>query len=124
MPALLTFVDVDRLSLESVAGAAKEILSQTSKIDVLILNAGRMANDPGLSKHGYENQFAVNFLAHALFVKLFLPVLQKTAAGIHDIRVIFLTSTGFTYGFPGGVQFDALKSMQDFGPGSQWAHYG
>lgn len=120
-----SFVEADQLSLASVAGAAKDILSKANnKIDVLILNAGVMATDAGLSKDGYENQFGVNHVAHALFVKLLLPTLEKTAAAGGDVRVLFLTSLGFMMTFPGGVAFDTVKTTQDFGPGTQWARYG
>ena len=83
-----------------------------------------MATDAALSDQGYENQFAVNHIAHALLVKLLIPTIQKTVESSADARVLFLTSLGFLYPFPGGVQFDALKTTQDHGPGSQWARYG
>ena len=123
--AQLTFIEADQLSLTSVSNAAKSIISLTPKIDVLILNAGVMATDAALSADGYENQFAVNHVAHALFIKLLLPLLEAAASAPGgEARALFLTSTGFLYPFPGGVQFDALKTTQDFGPGSQWARYG
>lgn len=84
-----------------------------------------MATDAALSltKDGYENQFAVNHVAHALLVKLLLQTLQQTAEKTGDARILFLTSLCFMYPFPGGVQFDGVKTTQDFGPGSQWARY-
>ena len=112
------------MSLSSVRGAAKEILAQTSDLDVLICNAGVMATDAALTKDGYENQFGVNHVAHALLVKLLLPTIEKTAEKTGDARILSLTSLGFMYPFPGGVQFDGVKTPQDFGPGSQWARYG
>lgn len=120
----LTFIECDQLSLSSVEKTAKEFLSKTSALDVLICNAGVMATDAALTKEGYENQFGVNHVAHALFVKLLLPALQKTGEKTGDARILFLTSLGFMYPFPGGVQFDGVKTTQDFGPGSQWARYG
>ena len=120
----ITFIESDQLSLASVHDTAKEILSKTQKLDVVICNAGVMATEAALSKDGYENQFAVNHVAHALLVKLLLPTLSSTASETGEARVLFLTSLGFMYPFPGGVQFDALKTTQDFGPGSQWARYG
>ncbi|KAL9593768.1 MAG: hypothetical protein Q9219_007389 [cf. Caloplaca sp. 3 TL-2023] len=120
----LTLIQCDQLSLASVKKAAQSFLSQASRLDVLIANAGVMATDPALSEDGYENQFATNHMAHALFVKLLLPILQSTASTAGDARVLFLTSTGFMFPFPGGVQFDGLKTTQDLGPGTQWARYG
>ncbi len=83
-----------------------------------------MATDAALTKEGYENQFGVNHVAHALLVKLLLPTLEETAKKTGDARILFLTSLGFLYPFPGGVQFDGVKTTQDFGAGSQWARYG
>ena len=123
--AQLTFIECDQLSLASVASAADKFKSQSSRLDVLILNAGVMATEAALSKDGYENQFAVNHIAHALFVKKLLPTVQATAAKQGgDARVIFLTSLGFMYPLPGGVAFDTIKTTQDFGPGAQWGRYG
>ena len=122
--AQLTFIECDQLSLPSVQKAAKQFLSESSRLDVLICNAGVMATEPFLSDQGYENQFAVNHVAHALLVKLLIPTIEKTAETSADARVLFLTSLGFLYSFPGGVQFDDLKTTQDHGPGSQWARYG
>jgi NAD(P)-dependent dehydrogenase (short-subunit alcohol dehydrogenase family) len=120
----LTYIECDQLSLDSVKNAAKEFLSASSQLDVLICNAGVMATEPALTKEGYENQFGVNHVAHALFVKLLMPTLQKTAEKTGDVRILFLTSLGFMYPFPGGIAFDGVKTTQDFGPGSQWARYG
>lgn len=120
----LTFIECDQLSLSSVQAAAKTFLSKTSKLDVLICNAGVMATNAALSKDGYENQFGVNHVAHALLIKLLLPTIQKTAETSGDARILSLTSLGFHYPFPGGVQFDAVKTTQDAGPGSQWLRYG
>ena len=77
-----------------------------------------------LTKDGCENKFGVNHGAHALPVKLLLQTLQQTAEKTGDARILFLTFLGFGYPFPGGIQFDSVKTTQDFGPGSQWARYG
>lgn len=120
----LTFIKCDQLSLSSVEKAAKDIVSKISHLDVLICNAGVMATDAALTKDGYENQFGVNHVAHALLVKILLPMIEKTADETGDARILLLTSLGFMYPFPGGIQFDGVKTVQDFGPGSQWARYG
>ena len=81
-----------------------------------------MATALGLTRDGYENQFGVNHVAHALLVQLLLPTLEGTPGGA---RVLFLTSLGFMAAFPdGGIQFDRLTTEQDYGPGTQWARYG
>ena len=122
--AKVSFIECDQLSLASVAAACKAFLAQSATLDVLLCNAGVMATEPGLTKDGYENQFGVNHVAHALMVKMLLPALQKVADTTGDARVLFLTSLGFMYTPPGGVAFDGVKTVQDLGPGSEWARYG
>ena len=93
----LTFIRCDQLSLSSVEEAAKAFLSKTSTLDVLICNAGVMATEAALTKEGYENQFGINHVAHALLVKLLLPTILKTGEQTGDARILFLTSLGFNY---------------------------
>ena len=62
----VTFVECDLASLTSVQSAAKQILSSTDRLDVLMCNAGIMAVPNSMSKDGYEIQFATNHLGHAL----------------------------------------------------------
>ena len=122
--AALTFIPCDQNSLASVHKAAREFVSKSSRLDVLLCNAGIMATGPGLTADGYENQFGVNHVAHALLVKLLLPTLEKTQAQTDDVRIIFLTSLGFRMPPPGGIIFKDLKTVQDLGVAGPWARYG
>ena len=87
--ANLTFFKCDISSLASVQECARLLTSQTTRLDILMLNAGIMATPPSISADGYEIQFATNQLGHSLLVKLLLPVLQATSKlpGA-DVRVI------------------------------------
>jgi len=71
-----------------------------------------MAIPTGVSKDGYEIQFAINHLAHALFVKLCLPALLKAAEEKGDARMIATTSLAFKSPPPAGIIFKDLKSDQ------------
>lgn len=106
----ITFIPCDQSSLDSVYHAAKNFLEQSgNRLDVLICNAGVMAIPPAVSKDGYEIQFAINHLAHALLVKLCLPALQKSADG----RIISVTSLAFKSAPAAGIVFKDLKSSQE-----------
>lgn len=65
-----------------------------------------MAIPLGLSKDGYEMQFAVNHLTHALIVKLCLGALGRSEDG----RIVVLTSLGFKSPPKGGIRFGELRS--------------
>ena len=64
----LTFLECDHTTLASVESAIKRFLHNSERLDALLCNAGVMGLDPGLTKDGYEIQFGINQMAHALDV--------------------------------------------------------
>ncbi|KAI0163979.1 retinol dehydrogenase 11 [Xylariaceae sp. FL1272] len=111
----LTFIQCDLASLASCQAAATRILSEQSRLDVLIANAGVMNKPPGLTVDGYELQFGTNFLGHALLIKKLLPLMERVALEVEnaDVRVVQLTSVGFRSTPAGGIKFDDLRTEQD-----------
>jgi NAD(P)-dependent dehydrogenase (short-subunit alcohol dehydrogenase family) len=109
----VNFIQCDLSSLASVQASAKEFLNKEERLDVLMCNAGVMALDPGLSKDGYEIQFATNHLGHALLIKLLLPTLLKTAEQPgSDVRIVNMSSTAYTSTPKSGIEFATLKTAQ------------
>ncbi|OHF03026.1 short-chain dehydrogenase/reductase [Colletotrichum orchidophilum] len=110
--APIKLLELDLGSFDSIKRAADTVLSETGRLDVLMLNAGIMATPPGMTSEGYEVQFGTNHMGHALLTKLLLPLLQKTARSDSnsDVRVISLSSYGHAYATKGGVQYDSLKT--------------
>jgi NAD(P)-dependent dehydrogenase (short-subunit alcohol dehydrogenase family) len=124
--ANLTFFKCDISSLASVQECARLLTSQTTRLDILMLNAGIMATPPSISADGYEIQFATNQLGHSLLVKLLLPVLHSTSKlpGA-DVRVINMTSVAYKQAPSQGIDFATLKTDQaNLGLFSKWARYG
>ena len=71
-----------------------------------------MGGPPGLTKDGYEFQFGINFLSHALFSKLFTPLLQATAKVHGEARIVNLSSAGYAmHTIP--LIFNDLKTTQE-----------
>jgi len=125
--AKLTFLKCDISSLASVQECARSLTSQTSRLDILMLNAGIMATPPSTSVDGYEIQFATNQLGHSLLVKLLLPLLQSTAksSAEADVRVINMTSIAYKQAPTQGIDFATLKTDQaNLGLFNKWARYG
>ncbi|KAI9713576.1 MAG: hypothetical protein M1820_000958 [Bogoriella megaspora] len=121
----VSFLECDLNSLASVRAAAKTFASESQRLDILMNNAGIMAVPQALSKDGYEIQFATNHLGHALFIKLLLPTLLKTAEDpAADVRVITLSSTGAWFPPKGGIQFEAVRTTQELGVGGKSLRYG
>ena len=110
--AELTFIQCDQASLASVERATKEFLSKSTQLDVLLCNAGIMAVPADVTQDGYEIQFQTNHLAHALFIKAFLPTIRQTAKDKGDARIVSVSSDGYNLAVKGGLDFKTLKSPQ------------
>ncbi|KAK4445084.1 hypothetical protein QBC34DRAFT_307562 [Podospora aff. communis PSN243] len=108
-----TFLPLDLADLSSVARAAETILSQESKLDILLANAGIAAAPPGRTKDGYEVHFGTNHVGHALLVTKLLPLLEVCGG-----RVVSVTSFAFRFaGALGGIPLDGIKGKGDAGAG-------
>ncbi|KAK3388651.1 hypothetical protein B0T20DRAFT_364587 [Sordaria brevicollis] len=131
-------LELDLTSFDSIKRAAKTVLSESDRLDILMLNAGIMATATGVTSEGYEIQFGTNHLGHALLTKLLLPLLLKTARSAKgndlpqpsdgsppltpDVRVVILSSEGHRLTPLSGIAFDTLKSDQS--PMLTWQRYG
>ena len=105
------FLECDQSSLQSVSATAQRFLADFDSLDILFANAGVMALPPGLSKDGYEIQFATNHLAHALLLKYLLPLMARMVATGRDVRLVTTTSSAFRGS--GGIVYDTLKTTQE-----------
>lgn len=92
-PSRMEIVEMDQASLSSVRAAAAIILAKTSKIHLLVNNAGIMAiPDLRLTADGYELQFGTNHLSHFLFYKVLEPALLAAASPELPSRVVNVSS--------------------------------
>ncbi|KAI4087759.1 MAG: hypothetical protein LQ344_006578 [Seirophora lacunosa] len=98
-PGQVELVKMDLNSLDSVRTAAKEILSKTQTLNILINNAGIMAV-PDLVKtaDGFESQFGTNHLSHFLLFSLLKPTLLASSSPQFNSRVVNLSSSGHRAG--------------------------
>lgn len=120
--AKIELLPLDLASLKSVKQAADTFTASSTRLDVLMNNAGVMACPAGLTKEGYEVQFGTNHLGHALLTKLLLPTLQKTAETQNDVRIVNLSSSAHTWAPRGGLALkDAATDMKRY---STWSRYG
>jgi NAD(P)-dependent dehydrogenase (short-subunit alcohol dehydrogenase family) len=129
----ITFIECDLASLASVKAAADKVLALVDRLDVLVCNAGIMAQPAALSPDGYEIHFATNHLGHALLTLKLLPLLEHTSATTttttagtaNRARIIMISSAAWKSGAPpGGIVFDTLRTPQEMGLGGRWLRYG
>ncbi|KAH7136771.1 hypothetical protein B0J13DRAFT_560027 [Dactylonectria estremocensis] len=113
-------VEMDQNSLESVRVAAKNILTITDNVSILINNAGIMAiPNLELSKDGHESQFAVNHLSHFLLFQLLKPALLKASTPEFQSRVVMLSAAAHRISRIGASDDHNFQKS----PYNQWAGY-
>ncbi|TVY40543.1 putative oxidoreductase [Lachnellula occidentalis] len=110
-----TFLQLDLSSFDSIRKAAKTVLEGSTRLDILMLNAGLMGCPPKLTTEGYEIQMGTNHVGHALLLKLLTPLILKTASS-HPVRVVSLASSAWKYAGPEKIQFETLKSLEGVTP--------
>ncbi|OCL11476.1 oxidoreductase-like protein [Glonium stellatum] len=119
--APIEHLPLDLASFASIRSAAETFTSESSRLDLLVNNAGVMGTPYGLTKDGYEDQFGTNVMGHALLTRLLLPTLLKTAEEPNsDVRVVNLASIGHHMAPSGGVIFDQA-ALENY---STWRRYG
>ncbi|OKL62219.1 hypothetical protein UA08_02886 [Talaromyces atroroseus] len=92
----IQYTRLDLADFSSIRQAAAQFTQDNSRLDILILNAGILAEAAVTTPQGHEIQLGTNHIGHFLLTKLLLPVLEKTAnqdeEETADVRVITLTS--------------------------------
>jgi NAD(P)-dependent dehydrogenase (short-subunit alcohol dehydrogenase family) len=110
----LVYSNLDLASLKSVKGFAEEFITNESRLDFLVNNAGVMIPPPSKSEDGYELQFGVNFIGHFALTGHFFNILESTKGS----RVVTLSSIAHRGSV---IDFDNFKLEK---PYSNWREYG
>ncbi|KAK3074221.1 hypothetical protein LTR53_003508 [Teratosphaeriaceae sp. CCFEE 6253] len=89
-------LQLDLASFDSVRQCAETFNRQSERLDILFLNAGICVTPPALSTEGYELQFGVNHVGHALLTQLLLPKMLQTRRDHPeaDLRIHATSSVG------------------------------
>ena len=111
--ASLRILQLDLSSLKSVKAAVQTITAECDRLDLVLLSAGVMTFTPGTTEQGYETHFGVNYMGHALLVRLLIPLMEKTSQldGGQDVRVVMVSSAAYLAAPCGGVNFDAVTTF-------------
>lgn len=113
--ASLELIPLDLANLASVADAAHDITRAHGHIDLLVNNAGLMAQPQRRTADGFEMQFGVNHLGHWALTARLLPALLRAPSA----RVVTVTSTAHHYGR--GIDPSDPHLAGSYGP---WKAYG
>ena len=110
---------MDQNSLASVRECAQAFLAKSHQLNVLIGNAGIMANPTNeKTKDGFEAQFGTNHLAHFLLFQLLKSALLSSSTPDFNSRVICVSSSGHRRS---GIHFDDLGLDKNY---DGWIGYG
>ncbi len=111
-------VRLDLADLESVRGAASDIISDFGTIQVLINNAGIMATPSKQTPDGFESQMGTNHLGHFALTGLLLPAMSIHDPGA-DARVVTVSSGAHKMG-----SIDLTDLNYENRSYSPWSAYG
>ena len=106
-------IELDLSSLSSTAAAAHNILDTATRLDLLFNNAGIAATAPALTFDGYEAQFGVNYVGHALFTQLLLPLMLKTAADLSPNAVRIINISSMAHRQASGIALAEVKTTME-----------
>ncbi|XP_036451526.1 dehydrogenase/reductase SDR family member 13a.2 [Colossoma macropomum] len=104
----VVYMQLDLSSLKSVRSFTETFLKTESRLDLLINNAGLVAD--GRTEDGFGIEFGVNHLGHFLLTCLLLDRLKESP----EARVITVSSMAHRWG---KIDFDALVANKDLGTG-------
>jgi hypothetical protein len=108
----------DLSNLQSVRDAAKDFLSRTQTLNVLLNNAGVMACPEDRTTDGFEMQFGVNHVAHFLLFQLLKDTLLASSIPGLESRVVALSSSGHR---AGGIHFHNYNLAGEYDPWKAYA---
>ncbi|KAH7136917.1 hypothetical protein B0J13DRAFT_609743 [Dactylonectria estremocensis] len=100
--APLHLIELSLDSLDSVRKGAKEVLAQTDKLNILVLNAGVMCTPKGKTIDGFETQFGIDHVGHFLLFQLLVPALLAASTPTFNSRVVSVASMAHR---AGGIRF-------------------
>jgi dehydrogenase/reductase SDR family member 12 len=101
----LALATCDLSELRSVRRFAQEFSDQSTRLDVLVNNAGVLTGERSLSPDGIELTLATNVLGPFLLTKLLIGLLQSSAPS----RIVNVSSGGM---YTQGLHLDDLQSAQ------------
>ncbi|XP_074517668.1 dehydrogenase/reductase SDR family member 13-like [Sebastes fasciatus] len=102
------YMQLDLASLKSVRCFTETFLKTESRLDLLINNAGLVAD--GRTEDGFGIEFGVNHLGHFLLTYLLLQRLKEAQGG----RVVTLSSMAYRWGH---IDLEALAVNRHLGTG-------
>ena len=116
LPGRTTPIELELERWDTVAAAADLVRTLGMPLDMLVCNAGIMALPALEQVNGIEKQFAVNHLGHFILVNRLLPQVKAAPQG----RVVAVSSLGYRWAPPSGIEFDNLAGTRGYEPNKMY----
>ncbi len=110
----LEILQIDLGRLASVREAAETFKSKTSRLDILINNAGIMFPPYSKTEDGFESQMAANCFGHFLLTSLLIELMPDSP----DSRIVWLSSNAHK---TGKIAFDDLHFEKKYSKTAAYA---
>lgn len=116
----VSFIQCDIGDWTRIASVAKEIASQTDRLDILINDAARGIMTYELTDYGVDRHMAVNHIGHVILTSHLLPLMKSTAGNGNTVRIVTLGSNAHQ-ATPSDCKFASLDELNtDLGPNGQY----
>ncbi len=112
LPGRTTPIAFELERWDTVAAAADLVRALGMPLDILVCNAGIMSLPKLEQVYGLEKQFVVNHLGHFILVNRLLPQIKAAPQG----RVVAVSSAGYRWAPPAGIEFDNLSGARGYEP--------
>ncbi|RWS07509.1 retinol dehydrogenase 12-like protein [Dinothrombium tinctorium] len=120
---IAVFKHLDLNSLNSVYSFAKDIIDNEPRLDILINNAGVFKSPFMITEDGFETNFSVNHIAHALLTMLLLQKLSDSGTDSLPSRIVFVSSLLYKRGQIRDIDFEPNKiTLQSFDHNRSYAN--
>ena len=114
----LDFLRGDMALMAETKRIADEIKALTSRLDVLINNAGGVRDQRYITSEGTEETFTANHLAPFLLTRELLPLLRQTAAASKPGEVRVIATASLAYMSTPGMHWDDIQHLSGDFPAS------
>ncbi|KAI8413955.1 hypothetical protein FOFC_07246 [Fusarium oxysporum] len=109
-PESLVPFAVDMGNFKQVQFAARNVVAEESRLDILVNNAAVLARPLDKDANGISVSFGINHLGPFLLTRELLPLLNKTQAEHPGVRIVNVASTAH-YDVPTGAKFGSLEDF-------------
>jgi len=117
----VVYIQNDLADWKQTAEIAKDISSQTDRLDIVINNAARGIMTHQIDHNGVDLHMSTNHFGHVILTSHLLPLLKKTAEKGNTVRIVN-ASSNLHESCPSETEFASLEELnKDYGPNAQYS---